>query len=28
MVTYHAPHTKYWRNIRVDSFTFTLYVIP
>src|SRR5262249_37021791 len=21
MVTYHAPHTKYCRNIRVDSFT-------
>src|SRR3954471_9175129 len=21
MVTYHAPHTKYWRNIRTDSLT-------
>ena len=21
MVTYHAPQTKYWRNIRAESFT-------
>src|SRR5437773_8545512 len=24
IVTYHAPHTKYWRNINVDSFRRTV----
>ena len=28
MVTYHAPQTKYWRNISTESFTRVAVVMP
>ena len=27
MVTYHEPHTKYWRNIKDDNFSRTMELI-